>query len=606
MKAVQTTVTISINAYQSLQQNIDKANQLYADGTGNDADQLKNIIEASEVIVNNLSVELSDLYEQVVILDKAQLSFNIANATGSAPKVTTNTNYARGSSKIFGRCTVSGATNILETGFCWSTEPNPTIIDNRSTKYYDHNGKIYVIENLEPSTVYYVRPYSLTKTYAVGYGDVLKVITIPRGNIGYTLTQSVTNAEGHNERITAAIISAVEYWNDLTNITGHNLWVQHHAGTPTAEASYGGYMQFGANPSYQQTGTALHEMNHTMGVGTHHLWYGPSSPLRANGSRGNWLGERANKVVKFFENNNSAVLTGDAVHMWPYGINGAHEDSGSEILYIANGLITQGLCEDGLPPTGGFALPAYTFKSENETKYYIKTEDESRGLYTSYLMENDKGRLVVKEIRKEDVFSNDSAAWYVDFNPKNCYYTIRNVATGKYFSYSTSGTNGIRLINKVPGTNEYFQMMNSRNNIKISYEKESFTTKSYWIIKPEAKLNPFCLGVLSTKSTTAIAFNLGDAATSQRWIFLTEDEVNAFENSNPVINSISYISSENNNIIVDTVKGGIMIRSSFDVRIPIFSIAGEIVSFVNVGSESQFISLANGFYIIDNQKVLVK
>ena len=72
--------------------------------------------------------------------------------------------------------------------------------------------------------------------------------------------------------------------------------------------------------------------------------------------------------------------------MWPYGINGAHEDTGSEVLYIGNGLITQALGEDGLPPTGGFATPAYVFEQEDHVKYYLKNEDETAGLYTSYLV----------------------------------------------------------------------------------------------------------------------------------------------------------------------------------------------------------------------------
>ena len=605
---IEKSAVISIKGYEDLQKAIDNSKVIYADGEGLEADVLKAVIDAAEVTVNNTAAELSELAAEIVILENAVLSYRISNGTGDAPKVITNTNFARGSSKIFGRCSVSGvvSSNILETGLCWSTEPNAKVTDNRSTKNYTNNGKIYVIENLEPSTVYYVRAYTISKTYAVGYGEELKIITIPRGGITYTLNSSVTSAEGHHERIAEAMSSAVDYWNDLTSIKGHHLSVNYNAGTPTAEASYGGYMQFGASSSYQKTGTAMHEMNHTIGVGQHSIWYSSTSPLRANAGRGDWLGVRANNVVKFFENNNTSVLTGDNVHMWPYGINGAHEDSGSEIIYIANSLISQAVGEDGLPPTGGFTTPVYTFRSENDTKYYIKTEEESRGLYTTYLMENDKGRLVVKEITKDEALSNDSAAWYVDFNPKTCYYTIRNVATGKYFSYGSAGTNGIKLLDKTPGTNEYFQMMNSRNDIKISYDKESFTTKSFWIIKPEAKLNPYCLGVLTTKSTTAVAFNLGNAATNQRWIFLTEDDVHAFENANPVINSISYTEADNNSVELISVKGGVMIKSSSDIEVPVYSVTGEVIKIIDVTTDSKFISLANGFYIINNQKVLVK
>ena len=64
-----------------------------------------------------------------------------------ALKVTTHEYIARGSTVMLGRSTVSGS-NIQEQGFCWSTSPEPTIDDNRSTKYHSHNGRIYVMENL--------------------------------------------------------------------------------------------------------------------------------------------------------------------------------------------------------------------------------------------------------------------------------------------------------------------------------------------------------------------------------------------------------------------------------------------------------------------------
>ena len=155
--------------------------------------------------------------------------------------------------------------------------------------------------------------------------------------------------------------------------------------------------------------------------------------LRANGDRGDWLGERANAVLRFWDNNPTAVMTGDNTHMWPYGINGAHEDTGSEVLYIGNGLITQALGEDGLPPTGGFATPAYVFEQEDHVKYYLKNEDETAGLYTSYLVAAPNSTAITgEEMTAAEAAANDNAAWYVTFNPKTCYYQLRNVGTGQY------------------------------------------------------------------------------------------------------------------------------------------------------------------------------
>ena len=126
---------------------------------------------------------------------------------------------------------------------------------------------MYYIQNLNPSTVYYMRAYVLTQDNAVGYGDILKVITIPKGTVSYSLSSNVT--QEHYTRIDNAMASAVNYFNELTSIQGHRLSVNYGSGTPTAEASYGGWMRFGPSTSYQQTGTALHELGHTIGVGTH-------------------------------------------------------------------------------------------------------------------------------------------------------------------------------------------------------------------------------------------------------------------------------------------------------------------------------------------------
>jgi len=323
--------------------------------------------------------------------------------------------------------------------------------------------------------------------------------------------------------------SAVNYFNNLTSIQGHRLKVNYNAGTPTAEASYGGYMQFGANASYQKTGTALHEMGHTIGVGQHSVWYGPNSPLRATGSSGAWLGERANKVVQFLENNSAEYMKGDGTHMWPYGVNGAHEDTGSELLYTGNALIHQALGEDGLPPTGGFATPAYTFNCDDNAKYYIKIEDNKMGRNSTFLVESASGQLTNKAMSTTQALAADSAAWYFKFSLETGYYQIRNAATGKYFTYQANGENGITLASvSTPMQSNSFQLMAARYNTQIGNEGESFTAKAYSIVCPEAKLNPPSLAANSDGSTSAVAFNNRNEAATQHWLLLSAEDVNLF------------------------------------------------------------------------------
>ena len=78
--------------------------------------------------------------------------------------------------------------------------------------------------------------------------------------------------------------------------------------------------------------------------------------------------------------------------MWPYGINGAHEDAGTEVLYIGNSVLAEALGEDGLPTTNSqFAIPAYVFEQDDNTKYYIK--NESYGLGSKFLSVTSDGSL---------------------------------------------------------------------------------------------------------------------------------------------------------------------------------------------------------------------
>ena len=617
LKSSVNAATVSIDAYRSLQHAIDSATVIHGEGIGIDAGALHASIENSKNVADNLDADLPTIYQATANTNKAIFAYYLANATGTKPTVVTNPFVARGATAVFGRSTISGVlfSKILEHGLCWSTEPNPTILDNRTTKNFSNNGYIYHIDKLQPSTVYYVRAYALTKTYDVGYGEVIKIITIPKGSISYQLNSSVTNAEGHYERIDAAMAEAVNYWNNLTSIKGHKLSVNFNAGTPTAEASYGGYMQFGASSSYQRTGTALHEMDHTIGVGQHTYWYGPSSPLRADGTRGKWLGTRANKVLQFLENDSTAYMTGDAVHLWPasptrsclpYGINGAHEDSGSELVYIGNSLLTQALGEDGLPPTGGFTTPSYSFEHNNATKYYIKNEDQSKGRDNAFLVENELGNLVFKTMDTDEAMRNDSAAWVFQFNPVNSYYQIRNVATNKYFSYRSAGVNGIGLKEKATlSAYENFQLQESRIDSEIKSDEKTFKTKGFWIVYPENKLTPNCLMAGSNGATTATTFNITNAATAQRWLLLSPEKLKTYFDT---ASDVGTLKQNKPRVNIANSKGGLIISANETTglnHINIYSISGIQLFTISIGNEPCFVPLAPGVYIIGNQKSVV-
>lgn len=583
----------SIAAYAALQAVIGTATTAYGAGTGNEAAKLQDAIHTAQSAYSNLEASLTDINNATSALNLAILGYRVANATGTTPTVTTVKDYARGSTLAYLRGTVSGvvSTAILERGICWSTQPNASVLDNKSVTTGTIGSFLGRVDGLQPTTIYYMRAYAITTGYAVGYGNEIKVITIPKGNVTYSLASSVT---GDNyTRINAAMSSAVNYYNNLTSIQGQKLTVNYNAGTPTAEASYGGYMQFGASASYQQTGTALHEMAHTIGVGQYSYWTSESA-LKANGV---YLGERANKVLRFMTNDPTATIKGDYIHFWPYGINGSFEDDGSDMTYTINTMIVQGLGEDGLPPTGGFATPAYTFESDDNTKYYIKNEDTNAGRNSSFLVEKADGSVIYRKMTAAEASINDSTAWYVRFNPTKAYYSIQNVATGKYLTYKGSGANGFGSMARTSllSTN-YFQLMGSRNNIVTGTGNNAITLKSYWVVYPSATQNPPTFAALTSNGTTASStYNITDAATLQRWLILTSDQAAGLDQAflsgiNEGASSSVQIYSKTGALIVEKIAE--------PSQINIYDVVGKPYAQASGVSDSYSIALPKGIYIV--------
>lgn len=464
--------------------------------------------------------------KQLLLLAACSLAISLQSI---AQTVSTHPYMARGATSAFGRSTVTGinATDMKERGFCWSSETcEPTVADAHTTKTLSQGGTIYHIEGLTPATVYYMRAYALLKDSTAYYGNTVKLITIPKGSITWSYNNG--GPADANARINAAVADAVSYLNEYTSISGFHTSVNYGAQTPTADCSYGGWMRVGPNASYQRTGTILHELLHGIGVGTHGIW-NSNSPLRANGSSGTWLGDRVTEFLQFWDNNKSTVLTGDGTHMWPYGINGAHEDSGNALLYMGCAMIAQALGEDGLPPTGGFGTPAYTLEQEDTIKYYIKSESPDGGLTNAYLRQNKIKRLTWEKMTADEATQNDSAAWYITFNPKTRYYQFRNAATGHYLTYHGTGISGFRVTDQgFATTDEDFHLMRSRTDVDFGGMKVE-GLRGYWIIHPESKLNPTCLSVGVNGLTTTGTFDLGDDAVKQRWIIAPAEELGDIE-----------------------------------------------------------------------------
>ncbi|MEU9915947.1 hypothetical protein [Streptomyces sp. NPDC051001] len=119
--------------------------------------------------------------------------------------------------------------------------------------------------------------------------------------------------------ITAAMNAAVARYNNLSDL-GKSITVRYDPGVPTADGNLNGTIRFG-NRGYMTERTALHEIAHTIGVGTSSRW-------SALGGSGTWTGAQATALVRQFDGSSAKLSTGGG-HFWPYGLNYENEMSGT-------------------------------------------------------------------------------------------------------------------------------------------------------------------------------------------------------------------------------------------------------------------------------------
>ncbi len=275
----------------------------------------------------------------------SDVQFTTSQVAGA--ELFTDTMFAAGATTLFVAGKVVDAKGISqkETGVCISKNADPTINDTKVATTGSVQTFFLRINGLEPATEYYIRSYATNIYGSTFYGQNVKVSTIQKGNVTYTLAQNPNPTDEEKAayaRIKVAFDEAVAYYNNFTSIT-KILNVNYVPGVPTADAHINGTIRVGSNTGYQRTGTALHEIAHAVGVGQHAFWTGT---LIKNGV---YQGVFANNILRFMTRTPGEALKGDNLHFWPYGINGANEDNGQEMLYITNVLIMQGMKKDGLP-----------------------------------------------------------------------------------------------------------------------------------------------------------------------------------------------------------------------------------------------------------------
>lgn len=236
----------------------------------------------------------------------------------------------------------TGGADVAEAGFCYAESENPTLTDTFVQASNITNKSFRVdITDLALNKRYYIRSYVRTAK-GVFFGNQQAFQTYPKGKITVNFHNPENIPADVLARLKEMAAHGVRLLEEHTSIV-KTVTIEYNPGVPTADASISGWMRWGANVSYQKTGTFLHEFSHTIGTGQSSMW---TNSLIQNGL---YTGKSANLALQKATNDPSAQLRGDAQHWWPYGINGAHEDTGRESDYIVTTLIMEGFRRDGIP-----------------------------------------------------------------------------------------------------------------------------------------------------------------------------------------------------------------------------------------------------------------
>lgn len=130
-----------------------------------------------------------------------------------------------------------------------------------------------------------------------------------KGSLTYTATAAARRPD-----IIQAVERALRTYNIHADFSG-NIHVDYDPNVPTAHtAGFNGTITFGGMISYR---TALHEIAHWVGVGTHGKWWDPGC---RDTEKNVWVGPKACAKIKEFQGAD-AVVHADQLHFWDFGLN---------------------------------------------------------------------------------------------------------------------------------------------------------------------------------------------------------------------------------------------------------------------------------------------
>jgi hypothetical protein len=192
--------------------------------------------------------------------------------------------------------------------------------------------------------------FPLIAVSVLSFGEAPLTASGITGNVTYTL-KTVSNPSADQSdayaKIRTVMDSAVRYYNTYTTIT-KKLTIEYNTSVGTADGNFNGNIRFGKNRQYMKGCTAMHEIAHTTGIGTTEKWIKLIKfPDKV------YIGSSASQKYKDIKGDAKAVLKGDTMHFWDYGLNYDYEVKSVQDL-INHCLVVEEIRKD-LYPTAVFA-----------------------------------------------------------------------------------------------------------------------------------------------------------------------------------------------------------------------------------------------------------
>jgi uncharacterized protein (TIGR02145 family) len=167
------------------------------------------------------------------------------------------TNITQTTATSGGNVISDGGETVTERGVCWSTSPNPTTANSKTTEGSGTGVFVSNLTGLTPNTPYYIRTYT-TNTMGTSYGNEVNFQTLAIWSCGSSFTIN------HIAGAVAPVDKTVTY-STVSNIPGEptKCWITRNLGasqqatavSDNSEASAGWYWQFNIKQGYKHDGT---------------------------------------------------------------------------------------------------------------------------------------------------------------------------------------------------------------------------------------------------------------------------------------------------------------------------------------------------------------